>query len=127
MTEKKVRDLLELIEDRFSLEAPVGDGESEYGDLIEDVNADLQEESNALGMRSEELSEASRAEPEDAQRHRQAGRARGEPPQTLEQVGGELGSPGSAFASSSHAHWESCAPKRPSSTCTYERRSHLRT
>ena len=40
-TEKKVRDLLELIEDPISLEAPVGDGESDYSDLIEDVNADL--------------------------------------------------------------------------------------
>ena len=35
--EAKVRDLLELIEDPISLETPVGDGESIYGDLIEDV------------------------------------------------------------------------------------------
>src|SRR5207247_4224390 len=56
--EKTVRDLLELIEDPVSLATPVGDGESDYGDLIEDVNADLPEETTALGMRSEELSEA---------------------------------------------------------------------
>ena len=59
-TEKKVRDLLELIEDPISLEAPVGDGESDYSDLIEDVNADLPEETTALGMRSEELRRRSR-------------------------------------------------------------------
>ena len=45
--EKKVRDLLELIEDPISLETPVGDGESVYSDLIEDVNADLPEELTA--------------------------------------------------------------------------------
>ena len=39
-TEAKVRDLLELIEDPISLETPVGDGESIYSDLIEDVNAE---------------------------------------------------------------------------------------
>ena len=54
-TEKKVRDLLELIEDPVSLETSVGDGDSDYSDLIEDVNADLPEETTALGMRSEEL------------------------------------------------------------------------
>src|SRR5581483_8531622 len=37
-TETKVRDLLALIEDPISLETPVGDGESIYGDLIEDEN-----------------------------------------------------------------------------------------
>src|SRR5438270_650899 len=36
-TEAKVRDLLELVEDPVSLETPVGDGESLYGDLIEDT------------------------------------------------------------------------------------------
>ena len=34
-----MRELLELVEDPVSLETPVGDGESLYGDLIEDVNA----------------------------------------------------------------------------------------
>src|SRR5204862_7016556 len=35
----KVRDLLELVDDPVSLETPVGDGESLYGDLIEDVHS----------------------------------------------------------------------------------------
>ena len=50
--ESKVRDLLELIEDPISLEAPVGDGESVYSDLIQDDNADLPEETTAEAMRS---------------------------------------------------------------------------
>src|SRR2546426_2543633 len=36
LPEKRVRDLLGLIEDPISLETPVGDGESLYRDLIED-------------------------------------------------------------------------------------------
>src|SRR5437667_1514690 len=38
-SEERVRELLELVETPVSLETPVGDGESLYGDLIEDVNA----------------------------------------------------------------------------------------
>src|ERR671938_781003 len=34
--EERVKTLLELVEDPLSLETPVGDGESNYGDLIED-------------------------------------------------------------------------------------------
>ncbi len=91
-TEKKVRDLLELIGHPVSLETPVGDGESDYSDLIEDVNADLPEETTALGMRSEELSEAlARLNPRmRTVIDRRFGLA-GQPPQTLEQVGAELG------------------------------------
>ena len=91
-TEKKVRDLLELIEDPVSLETPVGDGDSDYSDLIEDVNADLPEETTALGMRSEELLEAlTRLNPRmRTVIDRRFGLA-GQPPQTLEQVGVELG------------------------------------
>ena len=38
-SEERVRELLELVETPVSLETPVGDGESLYGDLIEDVNS----------------------------------------------------------------------------------------
>jgi RNA polymerase nonessential primary-like sigma factor len=90
--EKKVRDLLELIEDPISLETPVGDGESVYSDLIEDVNADLPEELTAEGMRSRELAVAldglnSRMRLVIARRFG----LDGQPPRTLEQVGNELG------------------------------------
>jgi RNA polymerase primary sigma factor len=91
-TEKKVRDLLELIQDPISLETPVGDGESDYGDLIEDVNADLPEETTALGMRSDELTEAlTRLNPRMRTVIAKRFGLDGQPPQTLEQVGAELG------------------------------------
>ena len=91
-TEKKVRDLLELIEDPISLETPVGDGDSDYSDLIEDVNADLPEETTALGMRSEELSEAlTRLNPRMRLVIAKRFGLDGQPPQTREQVGAELG------------------------------------
>ena len=91
-TETKVRDLLALIEDPISLETPVGDGESIYGDLIEDENADLPEETAADQMRSRELAKAlDRLNPR--MRHVIALRfgLEGHTPQTLEQVGSELG------------------------------------
>src|SRR6185312_16651978 len=47
LTEEKVRDLLELVEDPVSLDTPVGDGESMYGDLIEDVNSEAPDEMSA--------------------------------------------------------------------------------
>jgi RNA polymerase primary sigma factor len=91
-TEKKVRDLLDLIGDAVSLETPVGDGDSDYSDLIEDVNADLPEETTALGMRSEELSEAlTRLNPRMRTIIARRFGLAGQPPQTLEQVGAELG------------------------------------
>jgi RNA polymerase primary sigma factor len=90
-SEKKVRDLLELIEDPISLEAPVGDGESDYSDLIEDVNAEQPEEMTAQGMRSEELSEAiTRLNPRMRLVITRRFGLDGQPPRTLEQVGDEL-------------------------------------
>jgi RNA polymerase primary sigma factor len=91
-TEAKVRDLLELIEDPISLETPVGDGESVYSDLIEDVNAELPEETTAEQMRSRELAKAL-AQLNPRMQHvisRRFG-LDGQVPQTLEQVGSELG------------------------------------
>src|SRR5690349_18529005 len=91
-TEAKVRDLLELIEDPISLETPVGDGESVYSDLIEDVNAELPEETTADQMRSRELAKAL-AQLNPRMQHvisRRFG-LDGQVPQTLEQVGSELG------------------------------------
>jgi RNA polymerase primary sigma factor len=91
-TEAKVRDLLELIEDPISLETPVGDGESIFGDMIEDDNADLPEETTAETMRSTELTRAL-ASLNPRMRLVIARRfgLDGQTPQTLEQVGSELG------------------------------------
>src|SRR5438105_7903980 len=89
---ERVRTLLELIEDPVSLETPVGDGESLYGDLIEDTNSDRPDTVTAENLRSAELLAAlSRLSPR--MRHVLSRRfgLDGEAPQTLEAVGSDLG------------------------------------
>jgi RNA polymerase primary sigma factor len=89
---KRVNELLELVEDPISLELPVGDGESIYADLIEDINSDQPDEATAKQLRSVELAEAlQRLNP----RMRNVLTLRfgldGQKPRTLEQVGVGLG------------------------------------
>jgi RNA polymerase primary sigma factor len=91
-TEDRVRELLELVESPVSLETPVGDGESLYGDLIEDVHALAPHEQTAEQARARELAGALMGlNP----RMRRVLTLRfgldGEPPQTLEEVGAQLG------------------------------------
>jgi RNA polymerase primary sigma factor len=90
--ERRVEELLDLVEDPVSLETPVGDGESMYADLIEDVHSDQPDESTAKRLRSAELAHAlERLNPR--MRHVLALRfgLDGTPPQTLEEVGAGLG------------------------------------
>jgi len=90
--ERRVDELLDLVEDPVSLETPVGDGESLYADLIEDVHSDQPDESTAKRLRSAELAVAlHRLNPR--MRHVLALRfgLDGMPPQTLEEVGAGLG------------------------------------
>jgi RNA polymerase primary sigma factor len=90
---KRITDLLEMIEDPVSLETPVGDGESIYGDLLEDANSDQPEAITAERLRQAEVFAAlERLNP----RMRQVlelryGLAGGERPRSLEEVGGLLG------------------------------------
>jgi RNA polymerase primary sigma factor len=89
---KRVSDLLELIEDPVSLETPVGDGDSLYGDLLEDANSDQPETITAERLREAEVVEAlARLNP----RMRQVLELRyglaGDRPRSLEEVGGLLG------------------------------------
>ena len=88
----KVKDLLELIEDPVSLETPVGDGESNYGDLIEDEKTDRPEQTTSERLRHTELL---RALETLNPRMRRVLALRfgldGEHPQTLEEVGSGLG------------------------------------
>jgi RNA polymerase primary sigma factor len=88
----KVKDLLELVEEPVSLETPVGDGESLYGDLIEDTKTDRPELTTAETMRHRELA---RALDSLNPRMRRVLALRfgldGEKPQTLEEVGAGLG------------------------------------
>jgi RNA polymerase primary sigma factor len=91
-TPERVRTLLELIEDPVSLETPVGDGESLYGDLIEDTKTDRPDAATAKNLRAAELNEAlARLTPRMRYVLSRRFGLDGEPPQTLEEVGGDLG------------------------------------
>jgi RNA polymerase primary sigma factor len=92
LSEERVHELLELVENPVSLETPVGDGESLYGDLIEDVNSLAPHEQSAEQARTKELAGAlEQLNP----RMRRVLSLRfgldGETPRTLEEVGGQLG------------------------------------
>jgi RNA polymerase primary sigma factor len=92
LTPARVRQLLELMEDPVSLETPVGDGESLYGDLIEDRTGDGPADTTANNLRTVEIAEALlRLTP----RLRRIVTLRfgldGQSPRTLEEVGRELG------------------------------------
>jgi RNA polymerase primary sigma factor len=89
---RRVEELLELVEDPISLETPVGDGESLYADLIEDVHSDQPDESTAKRLRSAELADALEHLNPRMQRvlSLRFGLEDGKP-QTLEQVGAGLG------------------------------------
>jgi len=92
LSQERVQDLLELVEDPVSLDTPVGDGESLYGDLIEDVHSDQPDERTAVRQRATEIASAlSQLNPR--MRHVLALRfgLDGERPQTLEEVGVGLG------------------------------------
>jgi RNA polymerase primary sigma factor len=89
---QRVGELLELIEDPVSLELPVGDGESIYGDLIEDANSRLPEETAADRLRKTELAHAlDQLNPRGRRVLALRFGLDGEHPRTLEEVGLILG------------------------------------
>ena len=89
---KRVHELLDLVEDPVSLETPVGDGESIYADMLEDVNAEQPDTVLAELLRTKEL-QAALVALNERMRHVLALRfgLNGEKPKTLEEVGTELG------------------------------------
>jgi RNA polymerase primary sigma factor len=92
LTLERVHELLDLVEDPVSLETPVGDGESLYGDLIEDTKLDRPDVTTSDNLRAVELAAAldvlnPRMRLVLARRFGLAG----EVPQTLEEVGASLG------------------------------------
>src|SRR5437588_4022647 len=90
--EKRVQELLDLVEDPVSLETPVGDGESMYADLIEDVNSERPDETTSHKLRRKELAEALlRLNPRMRRVLSLRFGLNGQPPQTLEEVGAGLG------------------------------------
>jgi RNA polymerase primary sigma factor len=91
-TPERVKELLELVEDPVSLETPVGDGESMYADLIEDLNSDRPDDTTANKLRGTELAAAlQQLNPRMRRVLSLRFGLNGEAPQTLEQVGRELG------------------------------------
>jgi RNA polymerase primary sigma factor len=58
LTPERVGELLDLVEDPVSLETPVGDGESLYGDMIEDTKLDRPDVTTSDNLRAVELADA---------------------------------------------------------------------
>ena len=89
---KRVNELFDLVEDPVSLETPVGDGDSMYGDMLEDENAEQPDAALAQLLRGVELQEAL-ASLNERMRHVLELRfgLNGQLPKTLEEVGRELG------------------------------------
>src|ERR1051326_8390714 len=89
---QRVRELLSVVGDPVSREPPVGDGESLYGDLIEDENVERPEAATAERLRSVELERAlTRLKPRMRLVVERRFGLNGKPPRTLEEVGRELG------------------------------------
>jgi RNA polymerase primary sigma factor len=89
---KRVNELLDLVEDPVSLETPVGDGDSMYGDMLEDVNSEQPDAVLAELLRGVEL-ETALASLNERMRHVLELRfgLNGSQPKTLEECGAELG------------------------------------
>ena len=89
---KRVNELLDLVEDPVSLETPVGDGDSMYGDMIEDEHSEQPDAALAELLRGVELQEAL-GSLNERMRHVLELRfgLNGQVPKTLEEVGTELG------------------------------------
>jgi RNA polymerase primary sigma factor len=89
---ERVEQLFELVTEPVSLETPVGDGESLYADLLEDVTSESPDTASAETARSAELAQALCSLDE---RMRQVLERRfgldGQAPTTLEELGTELG------------------------------------
>jgi RNA polymerase primary sigma factor len=90
--ERRVKELLELVEDPVSLETPVGDGDSLYSDLIEDESTQQPEEATAERLQSLELGQAlEQLEPRLRDVLERRFGLSGRHPQTLEHIGRDLG------------------------------------
>jgi len=92
LTAERVNELLDLVEDPVSLETPVGDGESLYGDLIEDTKLDRPDVTTSDNLRAVELADALKVlNPRMRLVLARRFGLDGEHPQTLEEVGASLG------------------------------------
>ncbi len=119
-SEERVRELLELVENPVSLETPVGDGESLYGDLIEDVNA----LGPARTVRPAGAGEGARGSARAARTRACAASSRFASASTASlrrrsrRLAASSASPANGSASSRHARCASYAPPTPGSSTT---------
>ena len=89
---ERVMELQRMIEDPVSLETPVGDGESLFADMVEDINSQRPHDEVAGSERSRELQEALEGLNERTRHVLEARFGLGDrEPATLEQVGTEIG------------------------------------
>ena len=90
--EKRVAELLDLVEDAISLETPLSDGGSLYGDLIESETSEGPEKATADHHRSKEVGEAlDQLEPRLRELLVRRFGLEAQPPQTLDEIGRVLG------------------------------------
>ena len=91
-TPARVEELFELMADPLSLETPIGDGESVFGDIIEDQSSASPHAASADKARSAELAKALRdLDPRMRQVVERRFGLDGQAPQTLEELGTDLG------------------------------------
>ena len=92
LPEKRVHELLGIVEDAVSLEAPIGGGESVYGDLVENEEADETDAAVEESFRAEELDAAlGRIEPRLRELLERRFGLAGHHAQTLDEIGRSLG------------------------------------
>jgi RNA polymerase primary sigma factor len=92
VTEARVEELLELVEDTVRLEAPIGTGGSVYGDLLEASRVESADVETVRQARALELEQAlSRLKPRLREVLERRFGLRDRPPETLEEVGHDLG------------------------------------
>ena len=92
LPEKRVHELLGIVEDAVSLEAPIGGGDSVYGDLVENEEADETDVAVAESFRAEELDAAlGRIEPRLRELLERRFGLAGHHAQTLDEIGRSLG------------------------------------
>ena len=92
ITLERVMELQRMIEDPVSLETPVGDGESLFADMVEDLNSQRPDDQVAGSERSKELQDALEGLNERTRHVLEARFGLGDrEPATLEQVGTEIG------------------------------------
>jgi RNA polymerase primary sigma factor len=92
LTQERVRELLDIIEDAVSLETPVAGGDSLYSDLIENEAADEPDETTVENFRALEVERAlDRLQPRLRDLLERRFGLAGQKPQTLDEIGATMG------------------------------------